>query len=106
MSIWLHGLRTRVTLRRFRRRSPPPWMQPVRRGLRIVICGPVPRDKTRTRGNAMLGLMQDWPLLCHRIIDHAATNHAGRAIVTRSVEGAIHETNYAEVRARALRLAQ
>ena len=20
----------------------------------------------------MLGLMQDWPLLCHRIIDHAA----------------------------------
>lgn len=54
----------------------------------------------------MLGLMQDWPLLCHRIIDHAATNHAGRAIVTRSVEGAIHETTYAEIRARALRLAQ
>ena len=23
----------------------------------------------------MLGLMQDWPLLCHRIIDHAAINH-------------------------------
>ena len=23
----------------------------------------------------MLGLMQDWPLLCHRIIDHAAVNH-------------------------------
>jgi fatty-acyl-CoA synthase len=81
-------------------------MQPGRHGLRIVICGAVQRDKTRTRGNAMLGLMQDWPLLCHRIIDHAATNHAGRAIVTRSVEGAIHETNYAEVRARALRLAQ
>ena len=54
----------------------------------------------------MLGLMQDWPLLCHRIIDHAATNHAGRAIVTRSIEGAIHETTYAEIRARALRLAQ
>jgi len=28
----------------------------------------------------MLGLMQDWPLLCHRIIDHAAINHAGRPI--------------------------
>src|SRR4249920_573787 len=81
-------------------------MQPGRHGLRIVICGAPQRDKTRTRGNAMLGLMQDWPLLCHRIIDHAATNHAGRAIVTRSVEGAIHETTYAEIRARALRLAQ
>jgi fatty-acyl-CoA synthase len=54
----------------------------------------------------MLGLMQDWPLLCHRIIDHAAMNHAGRAIVTRSLEGAIHETTYADIRARALRLAQ
>src|SRR5262249_9002490 len=41
----------------------------------------------RTEGNAMLGLMQDWPLLCHRVIDHAATNHAERPIVTRSVEG-------------------
>src|SRR3954464_2817600 len=81
-------------------------MQPGRHGLRIVICDALQRDKTRTRGNAMLGLMQDWPLLCHRIIDHAATNHAGRAIVTRSVEGAIHETTYAEIRARALRLAQ
>src|SRR6187551_1250580 len=49
----------------------------------------------------MLGLMQDWPLLCHRII-----NHAGRPIVTRSVEGAIHETTYAEIRGRALRLGQ
>ena len=27
----------------------------------------------------MLGLMQDWPLLCHRVIDHAATNHGDRA---------------------------
>jgi fatty-acyl-CoA synthase len=54
----------------------------------------------------MLGLMQDWPLLCHRIIDHAALNHAERRIVTRSVEGDMHTTNYAKVRARALRLAQ
>jgi fatty-acyl-CoA synthase len=54
----------------------------------------------------MLGLMQDWPLLCHRIIDHAAINHCDRPIVTRSVEGAIHTTSYGKVRARALRVAQ
>jgi fatty-acyl-CoA synthase len=54
----------------------------------------------------MLGLMQDWQLLCHRIIDHAARYHAERPVVTRSIEGPIHTTNYAEVRARALRVAQ
>jgi fatty-acyl-CoA synthase len=54
----------------------------------------------------MLGLMQDWPLLCHRILDHAALNHAERAVISRSVEGPIHTTNYAEVRARALRVSQ
>lgn len=54
----------------------------------------------------MLGLMQDWPLLCHRIIDHAARVHAGREVVTRSVEGPIHRTSYAGIRGRALKLAQ
>jgi fatty-acyl-CoA synthase len=54
----------------------------------------------------MLGLMQDWPLLCHRIIDHAATYHAERRVISRSVEGPIHTTTYAGVRARALRVAQ
>ena len=54
----------------------------------------------------MLGLMQDWPLLCHRIIDHAAVNHGERPIVTRSIEGPFHSTNYAQVRERALKLAQ
>ena len=47
----------------------------------------------------MLGLMQDWPLLCHRIIDHAAIYHGDRKVITRSVEGPIHTTNYAEIRA-------
>ena len=51
----------------------------------------------------MLGLMQDWPLLCHRIIDHAALNHGERPVVTRSIEGPIHHTTYAEIRARSLR---
>lgn len=54
----------------------------------------------------MRGLMQDWPLLCHRIIDHAARVHGGREVVTRSVEGPIHRTNYAEIRVRALKVAQ
>src|SRR5688572_7705494 len=54
----------------------------------------------------MLGLMQNWPLLCHRIIDHAAIYHAQRPVITRSVEGPIVETNYAEIRKRALKVAQ
>src|SRR3954467_10444988 len=54
----------------------------------------------------MLGLMQDWPLLCHRIIDHAAIQHGDREVVTRSIEGPIHRTNYREVRKRALKVAQ
>jgi len=54
----------------------------------------------------MLGLMQDWPLLCHRVIDHAALNHAERKVITRSIEGPIHQTNYAEIRTRALRVAK
>ncbi|HZT27822.1 MAG TPA: fatty-acid--CoA ligase [Pseudolabrys sp.] len=54
----------------------------------------------------MLGLMQDWPLLCHRIIDHAAKFHGGRKVITRSVEGPIVETNYAAIRTRAKKVAQ
>ena len=54
----------------------------------------------------MLGLMQDWPLLMHRIIDHAATFHGGRKVITRSIEGPIVETDYAQIRARALKVAQ
>lgn len=54
----------------------------------------------------MLGLMQDWPLLCHRIIDHAATYHAERPVISRSIEGPIHTTNYAAIRQRALKVAK
>jgi fatty-acyl-CoA synthase len=54
----------------------------------------------------MLGLMQDWPLLCHKILDHAAVAHPDRKVVSRSVEGPIHRTNYRELRGRALRLAK
>src|SRR5689334_3172985 len=54
----------------------------------------------------MLGLMQDWPLLCHRVIDHAAINHPGRRVVSRSIEGPFHSITYLELRTRALKLAQ
>jgi fatty-acyl-CoA synthase len=54
----------------------------------------------------MFGLMQDWPLLCNHILDHAATYHAERQVITRSIEGPFHTTSYAQVRKRALRVAQ
>ena len=54
----------------------------------------------------MRGLMQDWPLLLHRIIDHAAIFHGGRQVISRSVEGPFHTTNYREVRERALKVSQ
>ena len=54
----------------------------------------------------MLGLMQEWPLLCHKIIDHAAKQHGGREIVSRSVEGPIVRTTYSELRTRALGVAE
>lgn len=54
----------------------------------------------------MLGLMQDWPLTCNRILDHAATFHAKREIVSRSIEGPIHRINYADMRQRTLKVAQ
>ena len=54
----------------------------------------------------MLGLMQDWPLLCHRIIEHAATIHGSQEVVTRSVEGPIVRTTYGEIHKRALKVSQ
>lgn len=54
----------------------------------------------------MLGLMQDWPLLCHKILDHAARQHGNRAVVSRSVEGPITATTYGAIRSRALRVAE
>ena len=54
----------------------------------------------------MLGLMQQWPLLCHKILDHAAIQHGNREVVSRSVEGPITRTTYGEIRRRALKVAQ
>ena len=54
----------------------------------------------------MNGLMQDWPLLIHRIIDYARVQHPNRAVISRSVEGPMHRTTYAEIHERARRLAK
>ncbi|GAB5506250.1 MAG: fatty-acid--CoA ligase [Rhizobiaceae bacterium] len=54
----------------------------------------------------MLGLMQQWPLLCHKILDYAAIQHGGREVVTRSIEGPITRTTYGGIRARSLKVAQ
>ncbi len=54
----------------------------------------------------MLGLMQEWPLLIHKIIDFAAVQHPRREVVSRLTEGPIHRTNYRELRSRALKVAQ
>ena len=54
----------------------------------------------------MLGLMQDWPLLIHRVIDYAAVQHPNRSVVSRSVEGPFHRTTYKAIRQRSLQLAQ
>ena len=54
----------------------------------------------------MFGLMQDWPLRVSTIIDHAARFHGEREIVTRSIEGPIVRTTYAEVQVRAKKVAQ
>ncbi|MBE7637920.1 long-chain-fatty-acid--CoA ligase [Sneathiella sp. P13V-1] len=54
----------------------------------------------------MLGLVQDRPLLISSLIEYAALNHGDVEIVSRSVEGPIHRTNYREVNLRAKKMAQ
>jgi fatty-acyl-CoA synthase len=54
----------------------------------------------------MLGLMQQWPLLCHKVLDYAAEQHGSREIVSRSVEGPILRSTYDELRGRALKVAE
>lgn len=49
----------------------------------------------------MKGIMQDWQMTVDKVLDHAALNFSDREIVTRSVEGPIVTTTYAEVHGRA-----
>ena len=54
----------------------------------------------------MRDLMQHWEMRVSHILDHAAKYHPNRPIISRSVEGPIEETNWAGIRAGALRTAQ
>ncbi|OUR79536.1 long-chain fatty acid--CoA ligase [Alphaproteobacteria bacterium 46_93_T64] len=54
----------------------------------------------------MLGLIQDRPLLISSQIEYAGLNHGDVEIVSRSIEGPIHRTNYRNVNLRAKKLAQ
>ena len=54
----------------------------------------------------MSGTMQDWPLLVWKLIDHAALNHGGRAVITNTVEGGIHHSNWGTIHRRSKQVAQ
>jgi fatty-acyl-CoA synthase len=54
----------------------------------------------------MLGRMQEWPLLMHKVIDFAAIQFPAREVVSRTVEGPMHATNYRAIRQRALKVAK
>jgi len=53
----------------------------------------------------MLGLMQDRELMISSLIEHAARFHPEREIVSRTLEGVIHRTNYREICARSKQIA-
>src|SRR5271166_2350695 len=57
------------------------------------------------REGTVLGLMQQRPLLISSLVDYASTWHGGREIVSRDPDGAMHRSTYAEVAARAKRVA-
>jgi len=52
----------------------------------------------------MRGLMQDWPLTCDKILEHAKINWPDRPIISRAVEGGMTATTYGEIYDRARKL--
>ena len=53
----------------------------------------------------MRGLMQQRPLLISSLLDYAERYHAGTEIVSRSVEGPLHRSNWGTIAARAKQVA-
>ena len=54
----------------------------------------------------MLGLMQDWPLLVSKLIEHADNFHGKNEIVTLTVEGDTHRYTWSDCHKRSKKLAQ
>ena len=54
----------------------------------------------------MSGTMQDWPLLVWKLLDHAALNHPRRPVITNTVEGGIHASDWATIHRRSKQVAQ
>jgi acyl-CoA synthetase (AMP-forming)/AMP-acid ligase II len=55
---------------------------------------------------ALRGMMMEQPLLISSLIDYAAAQYGDVEIVSRSVEGPIHRTTYADAARRSRQLAQ
>jgi fatty-acyl-CoA synthase len=64
------------------------------------VASAMPAASTIKRG-PMDGMMQDWKLTVDKVIDHAFQNHGQREIVTRTVEGPIVRSTYADLYYRA-----
>jgi fatty-acyl-CoA synthase len=75
-------------------------------GIQQAIGHEASAKTNRITGAHMLGLMQDWPLLVSKMLDHGALNHGEREMVTRSVEGPIRRYTLADLRVRSMRVAQ
>ena len=56
--------------------------------------------------SVMKGPMQDWPLLVHRVLDHAARWHGEREVISRTVEGPMHREPYRDLDRRPRALAR
>lgn len=76
-----------------------------RASARIASASPAAATENRVDHVDDLGSMQDWPLLVWKLIDHAAVTAPRQAIVTQTVEGPLHRTNWREVRVRARKVA-
>ena len=70
----------------------------------MIVRAPVNLQIRGKKGDDLHGLMQHWPLTVDRILDHAARWHGAREIVTRSIDGPLVRTTYAQIHARASRL--
>ena len=54
--------------------------------------------------STMMTLMQEWALTVDKILDHARNWHSGTEVVSRSIDGSLERSTYAEVHARAKRV--